>query len=130
MRRLKVFLFKDWHYKLVSLLMGTTLWFFVNLGERVPMSIERSIEIYNKEQGYEYKLERKRARVRLKVMERFVPEGMIESIGVGVNVKGLKEGEYTLRVEVKDLPKFLITIEKIEPEFVKVKVIKAPGGGN
>ncbi|WPM31405.1 hypothetical protein IAE16_06180 [Hydrogenobacter sp. T-2] len=130
MRRLEVFLFRDWQYKLISLLMGTILWFFVTLGERVPMSIERSIEVYNKEQGYEYKLERKRARVRLKVMERFVTENMIEAIGVGVNVKGIKEGEYTLRVEVKDIPKFLITIERIEPEFVKVKVIKAPKGGN
>ena len=130
MRRLKVFVFKDWQYKLLSLLMSTILWFFVNLGERVPMSIERSIEVYNKEQGYEYKLERKRVRVRLKVMERFVPEGIIEAIGVGVNVKGIREGEYTLRIEVKGLPKFLITVERIEPEFVKVKVIKAPEGGN
>ncbi len=130
MRRLEVFLLKDWQYKLISLLMGTTLWFFVNLGERVPMSIERSIEVYNKEQGYEYKLEKKRVRIRLKVMERFVPEEMIEGIGVVINVKGLKEGEHTIKVEVKNLPKFLINAERIEPEYIKVRIVKAPEGGD
>ncbi len=130
MRRLEVFLLKDWQYKLISLLMGTTLWFFVNLGERVPMSIERSIEVYNKEQGYEYKLEKKRVRIRLKVMERFVPEEMIEGIGVVINVKGLKEGEHIIKVEVKNLPKFLINAERIEPEYIKVRIVKAPEGGD
>jgi len=129
LRRLEVFVFKDWQHKLLSLLMGTTLWFFVNLGERVPMSVERNIEVYNKEQGYEYKLERKRARIRLKVMERFVPEEMLEGVGVGVNVKGMKEGEYILKVEAKNLPRFLVTVERIEPEYVRVKIIKAPEGG-
>jgi len=130
LRKLKAFIFKDWQYKIISLLMGTTLWFFVNLGERVPMSVERNIEVYNKEQGYEYKLEKKRARIRLRVMEKFVSENMVEAIGVGINVKGIKEGEYTLKIEVKNLPKFLITLERLEPEFVKVKVIKAPQGGD
>ncbi len=129
MRRLEVFLLRDWQYKLVSLLMGIALWFFVNLGERVPMSMERSIEVYDKEKGYEYKLERKRARIRLKVMERFVSEEMIEVIGVGVNVKGMKEGEYTLKVEAKNLPRFLVIVEKIEPEYVRVRITKAPEGG-
>ncbi len=109
--------------------MGATLWFFINIGDRVPMSLERTLEIDNKDKGYEYKLERKRVRIRLRVMERFVPEDALERVNAVVNVKGLKEGEYTLKVEIKNLPRFLVTVERIEPEYVKVKVIKAPEGG-
>lgn len=129
MKKLENLLLKDWQYKLISLLMGATLWFFINIGDRVPMSLERTLEIDNKDKGYEYKLERKRVRIRLRVMERFVPEDALERVNAVVNVKGLKEGEYTLKVEIKNLPRFLVTVERIEPEYVKVKVIKAPEGG-
>lgn len=129
MKGLKAFLFKDWQYKLLSLLIGITLWFFLNLGERVPMSMERTIEIYNREIGYDYKVERKRVKIRLMVMERFVSEEMLESVSAGVNVKGLREGEYTLKVEIRNLPKFLVSVDRIEPEYVRVRIIKAPEGG-
>ncbi|MEJ5338833.1 MAG: hypothetical protein ACK42C_01445 [Aquificaceae bacterium] len=129
MKRLEVFLFRDWQYKILSLLIGIAMWFFINLGERVPMSIERSIEVYNREQGYDYRLERKKARIRLRVMERFVSEEMLEGASAGVNVKGMREGEYTLKVETRNLPKFVVSVDRIEPEYVKVRIIKAPEGG-
>jgi YbbR domain-containing protein len=129
LKRLEVFLFRDWQYKILSLLIGIAMWFFINLGERVPMSIERSIEVYNREQGYDYRLERKKARIRLRVMERFVSEEMLEGASAGVNVKGMREGEYTLKVETRNLPKFVVSVDRIEPEYVKVRIIKAPEGG-
>lgn len=129
MKRLKELLLEDWQYKLFALFAGITLWFFINFGERVPTSIERAIEVYHKEEGYEYRLDRKRVRIRLRVMERFVSEEELEKISAGVDVRGLKEGEYTLRLFVKNVPKFFVSVEKIEPEFVRVRVIRAPGGG-
>lgn len=93
------------------------------------MSIERSVEVYNREQGYDYKLERKRARIRLRVMERFVSEEILEGVSAGVNVKGMREGEYTLKVEARNVPKFTVSVDRIEPEYVKVRIIKAPEGG-
>lgn len=128
MKRLRDFLLRDWQYKLLSLLMGTALWFFINLGERVPMSIERTIEVYNEEKGYQYRLERKRAKIRLNVMERFVPEEMLERVSAGVDVRGLGEGEYLLRVEVRNLPRLLVSVERVEPERLRVRIIKAPEG--
>ncbi|MCS6957579.1 MAG: hypothetical protein RMK75_03870 [Aquificaceae bacterium] len=120
---------KDWQYKLLALLLGTTLWFVLNLGQKVPTSVERPIELLNQEKGYEYKLDRKRARIRLLVMERFVSEETLDEIAVIVDVKGLREGEYTLKVEVKNIPRFLVSVEKLEPEYVRLKVSKAPQGG-
>lgn len=126
---LKDALIKDWQYKLLALFMGTTLWFINNFGGKVPMNIERYIEIFNQRDGYTYKLERKKVRLKLSVMERFVSEEMIENITVGIDVKGLEEGEYLLKVYVKNVPKFIVSVEKIEPDYVKVKVIKAPNRG-
>ena len=120
---------KDWQYKLLALLLGTTLWFVLNLGQKVPTSVERPIELLNQEKGYEYKLDRKRARIRLLVMERLVSEKTLDEIAVIVDVRGLREGEYTLKVEVKNIPKFLVSVEKLEPEYVRLKVSKAPQGG-
>ncbi|MFN3871055.1 MAG: hypothetical protein ACK4MW_06195 [Aquificaceae bacterium] len=130
MKGLKDLLINDWQYKLLALLLGISLWLTLNLGARVPVRLERHIDVFNKEEGYTYRLESKRAIVRLQVMERFVPEEALEKIQVGVDVKGLKEGEYTLKVEVRNITRFIISVEKIEPEYVRVKVIKAPKGGS
>ncbi|MFN3946707.1 MAG: hypothetical protein ACK4LA_01310 [Aquificaceae bacterium] len=130
MKGLKDLLINDWQYKLLALLLGISLWLTLNLGARVPVRLERHIDVFNKEEGYTYRLESKRAIVRLQVMERFVPEEALEKIQVGVDVKGFKEGEYTLKVEVRNITRFIISVEKIEPEYVRVKVIKAPKGGS
>lgn len=122
-------LLKDWQYKLLALFMGTTLWFVLNFGGRVLMNMERYLEVFNQREGYTYRLERKRVRLKLRVMERFVSEEVLERIMAGVDVRGLDEGEYTLQVQVKNVPKFIISIERIEPDYVKVKVIKAPNRG-
>jgi YbbR domain-containing protein len=129
LKGLKSILIKDWQYKLFALLMGLSLWVVLNIGQRVPMSVERSIEVINQSEGYEYRLERKKVKIRLEVMERLVSEEMVDRVKAYVDVRGLKEGEYVLNVEIGDLPKFLISVDKVEPEYVKVRVIKAPGGG-
>ncbi|MCS7195789.1 MAG: hypothetical protein NZ827_00775 [Aquificaceae bacterium] len=126
---LKRLILHDWHYKLLSLVMGVVLWFLLNMGERVPLGVERQIEMVDQEKGYEYRLERKRVKIRLRVMERFVHEETLEKITASVSLRGLKEGEHTLKVEVKNVPKFLVSVERTEPEYVKVRVIKAPEGG-
>ncbi|MCX7989024.1 MAG: hypothetical protein N2648_00055 [Aquificaceae bacterium] len=126
---LKRLILHDWHYKLLSLVMGVVLWFVLNMGERVPLGVERQIEMVDQEKGYEYRLERKRVKIRLRVMERFVHEETLEKITASVSLRGLKEGEHTLKVEVKNVPKFLVSVERTEPEYVKVRVIKAPEGG-
>ncbi|MCS6997875.1 MAG: hypothetical protein NZL86_00575 [Aquificaceae bacterium] len=126
---LKRLIIHDWHYKLLSLVMGVVLWFVLNMGERVPLGVERQIEMVDQEKGYEYRLERKRVKIRLRVMERFVHEETLEKITASVSLRGLKEGEHILKVEVKNVPKFLVSVERTEPEYVKVRVIKAPEGG-
>ncbi|MCS7171466.1 MAG: hypothetical protein NZ851_04025 [Aquificaceae bacterium] len=129
MRIFKGIFIKDWQYKVLAVLMGIALWFVLNMGDRVSVTIERPVEIMNQEVGYEYRLDRKKVRIRLKVMERFVSEEVLEWATAGISVKGLKEGEYSLKVEVKNLPRFLVSIEKVEPEHLRVKVLKTPGGG-
>ncbi len=126
---LKDLLLKDWQYKLLALFMGFSLWFILNFGGKVPISLEKSVEIFNPRDGYTYRLERRKIKLKLKVMERFASEEMLEKITVGVDVGGLSEGEYVLKVEVRNMPKFIVSMEKLEPEYVKVKVIKAPNRG-
>lgn len=126
---LKSLLLKDWQYKLLALFMGTALWFVLNFGGRVSINMERYLEVFNQREGYAYRLERKRVRLKLSAMERFVSEEMLEKITVGVDVKGLEEGEYILKVEVKNLPRFIISVDRVEPDYVKVKVMKAPSRG-
>lgn len=128
--KLKEIFFDDWHLKAMALLMGTTLWFVLKFGEKSPLSVERNIEIINQEKGYEYRLEKRRAKVRLRLMERVVSEEMIERLAPYVDVKGLREGDHLLRVGIKNVSRFLVSVEKVEPEYVRVRVLKAPEGGN
>lgn len=93
------------------------------------MSLERPLEVFNQEEGYTYKLEKRKVRIKLRVMERLVPENMLEGISAGVDVKGLREGEYLLKVKIGNLPRFIVSVEKVDPEYIKVRVLKAPNGG-
>lgn len=119
----------DWHYKLLSLLLSVGSWLVLNLGESVPLAIERHVELINQEKGYEYRLEKKKVKIRLRVMERFFSEEALEKVGAVIDLKGLREGEHILKVELRNLPRFLVSVERTEPEYVKVKVIKTPRGG-
>ncbi|MCS7262282.1 MAG: hypothetical protein NZ560_02540 [Aquificaceae bacterium] len=122
-------LLQDWQYKLLSLFVGTALWLALGFGERVTVSLERTIELVNREPDYTYKLERTRVKARLRVVERLVSQDALEEATAYVDVGGLKEGEYLLKVRVRDLPRFLVSVEKIEPPQVRVKVMKAPQRG-
>ncbi|MEZ0360660.1 MAG: hypothetical protein ABWK04_02000, partial [Hydrogenobacter sp.] len=92
----KIFLY-DWQYKFLALLLGFFLWLIVNLGVRVPIVVERSIQIVNEDPHYVYKLERKRVRIRLLVIERLSLNESIEGVKAIVDVKGLGEGDYILK---------------------------------
>ncbi len=129
MKVVKDFLLKDWPYKLIALFMGFSLWAILNFGGKITMSLEKPIEVFNPKEGYTYKLDKKRVRVRLHVVERFISEEMIEKIRVGIDVKGLEEGEYVIKIQAKNLPRFVASVEKVEPDYVRVKVLRAPNGG-
>ncbi|RMH79424.1 MAG: hypothetical protein D6674_07965 [Acidobacteria bacterium] len=126
---LRKFLISDWQYKLLALLLSISFWLMLNLGERVSISVEKNLQVINKEGGMDYKVDRKRVKLRLRVIERLVTEEMIEGIKVYADVKGLSEGEYIIKVDVYNPSRFLIGIERIEPDYVRVRVLKAPEGG-
>ncbi|WP_340694348.1 hypothetical protein [Hydrogenobacter thermophilus] len=124
----KIFLY-DWQYKFLALLLGFFLWLVVNLGVRVPIVVERSIQIVNEDPHYVYKLERKRVRIRLLVIERLSLNESIEGVKAIVDVKGLGEGDYILRVHVESPFKLLVYPSNVEPEYIKVYVRKKPPEG-
>ncbi|MEZ0361536.1 MAG: hypothetical protein ABWK04_06570 [Hydrogenobacter sp.] len=124
----KIFLY-DWQYKLLALLLGFFLWLVVNLGVRVPIVVERSVQIVNEDPHYVYKLERKRVRIKLLVIERLSLNESIEGVKAIVDVKGLGEGDYILKVHVESPFKLLVYPSNVEPEYIKVYVRKKPPEG-
>jgi YbbR domain-containing protein len=126
---LRKFLFEDLQYKVVSLIVGFLLWFAVNFGTRTSLSVEREVELKNTQSNYAYKLSKKRVRMKVSFVERLVSEGALENIQPFVDVRGLNTGRYLVKVEVRNPYKFLVSVDKVEPEKVEVIIQEAPQRG-
>jgi YbbR domain-containing protein len=126
---LRKFLFEDLQYKLVSLIVGFLLWSAVNFGTRTSLSVEREVELKNTQSNYAYKLSKKRVRMKVSFVERLVSEGALENIQPFVDVRGLNTGRYLVKVEVRNPYKFLVSVDKVEPEKVEVIIQEAPQRG-
>jgi YbbR domain-containing protein len=126
---LRKFLFEDLQYKVVSLIVGFLLWFAVNFGTRTSLSVEREVELKNTQSNYAYKLSKKRVRIKVSFVERLVSEGALENIQPFVDVRGLNTGRYLVKVEVRNPYKFLVSVDKVEPEKVEVIIQEAPQRG-
>jgi len=123
---LRKFLFEDIQYKVVSLIVGFLLWSAVNFGTRTSLSVEREVELKNAQNNYIYKLSKKRVRIKVSFVERLVSEGALENIQPFVDVRGLNTGRYLVKVEVRNPYKFLVSVDKVEPEKVEVIIQEAP----
>jgi YbbR domain-containing protein len=126
---LRKLLFEDLQYKVVSIIVGFLLWFAVNFGTRASLSVEKEIELKNTQDNYVYKLSRKKVRMKVSSAERLLSEGALENLQPFVDVRGLNAGRYLLKVEVKNPYKFLVSVDKVEPEKVEVIIQEAPQGG-
>jgi YbbR domain-containing protein len=126
---LRKLLFEDIQYKVVSLIVGFLLWFAVNFGTRASLSVEREVELKNTQSNYAYKLSKKRVRIKVSFVERLVSEGALENIQPFVDVRGLNTGRYLVKVEVRNPYKFLVSVDKVEPEKVEVIIQEAPQKG-
>jgi YbbR domain-containing protein len=126
---LRKFLFEDIQYKVVSLIVGFLLWFAVNFGTRTSLSVEREVELKNTQNNYAYKLSKKRVRIKVSFVERLVSEGALENIQPFVDVRGLNTGRYLVKVEVRNPYKFLVSVDKVEPEKIEVIIQEAPQRG-
>lgn len=126
---LRKFLFEDIQYKVVSLIVGFLLWSAVNFGTRASLSVEREVELKNTQSNYIYKLSKKKVRIKVSFVERLIPEGALENIQPFVDVRGLNTGRYLVKVEVRNPYKFLVSVDKVEPEKVEVIIQEAPQRG-
>jgi len=126
---LRKLLFEDIQYKVVSLIVGFLLWSAVNFGTRASLSVEREVELKNAQNNYAYKLSRKKVRIKVSFVERLVSEGALENIQPFVDVRGLNTGRYLVKVDVRNLYKFLVSVDKVEPEKVEVIIQEAPQRG-
>jgi YbbR domain-containing protein len=126
---LRKLLFEDIQYKVVSLIVGFLLWSAVNFGTRTSLSVEREVELKNTQNNYVYKLSKKRVRIKVSFVERLVSEGALENIQPFVDVRGLNTGRYLVKVEVRNPYKFLVSVDKVEPEKVEVIIQEAPQRG-
>ncbi|WP_041434064.1 hypothetical protein [Thermocrinis albus] len=127
---LKGLLTEDIPLKLIALTVGFSLWFVVNFGTRVPVTVEKPVEILHPQQGFSYHLSVKKVKIKLLLIERLMPEDVVEGVKAYVDVRGLSEGSYTLKVQVETPFKFLAFPESVHPEYVKVKISKAPPEGD
>jgi len=126
---LRKLLFEDIQYKVVSLIVGFLLWSGVNFGTRASLSVEKEIELKNAQDNYVYKLSRRKVRMKVSFVERLVSEGALENIQPFVDVRGLNTGRYLVKVEVRNPYKFLVSVDKVEPEKVEVIIQEAPRRG-
>uniref|UniRef100_A0A7C5T0L3 YbbR-like domain-containing protein n=1 Tax=Thermocrinis ruber TaxID=75906 RepID=A0A7C5T0L3_9AQUI len=126
---LRKLLFEDIQYKVVSLIVGFLLWSAVNFGTRVSLSLEKEIELKNAQDNYVYKLSRKRVRMKVSFVERLVSESALENLQPFVDVRGLNTGKYLLKVDVRNPYKFLVLVDKVEPEKIEVIIQEAPQRG-
>jgi YbbR domain-containing protein len=126
---LRKLLFEDIQYKVVSLIVGFLLWFAVNFGTRTSLSVEREVELKNAQDNYIYKLSKKRVKMKVSFVERLVSEGALENIQPFVDVRGLNTGRYSLKVDVMNPYKFLVSVDKVEPEKIEVIIQEAPQRG-
>jgi len=126
---LRKLLFEDLQYKVVSLIVGFLLWSAVNFGTRASLSVEREVELKNTQNNYVYKLLKKRVRMKVSFVERLVSEGALENIQPFVDVRGLNTGRYLVKVEVRNPYKFLVLVDKVEPEKIEVIIREAPQRG-
>lgn len=126
---LRKFLFEDIQYKVVSLIVGFLLWSAVNFGTRASLSVEKEVELKNTQSNYIYKLSKKRVRIKVSFVERLISEGALENIQPFVDVRGLNTGRYLVKVEVRNPYKFLVSVDKVEPEKVEVIIQEAPQRG-
>lgn len=126
---LRKFLFEDIQYKVVSLIVGFLLWSAVNFGTRASLSVERDVELKNTQSNYIYKLSRKKVRMKVSFVERLISEGALENLQPFVDVRGLNTGRYLVKVEVRNPYKFLVSVDKVEPEKVEVIIQEAPQRG-
>jgi len=126
---LRKLLFEDIQYKVVSLIVGFLLWSAVNFGTRASLSVEREVELKNAQDNYVYKLSRKKVRIKVSFVERLISEGALENIQPFVDVRGLNTGRYLVKVEVRNPYKFLVLVDKVEPEKIEVIIQEAPQRG-
>ena len=126
---LRKLLFEDVQYKVISLIVGFLLWSAVNFGTRASLSVEREVELKNTQNNYVYKLSKKRVRMKVRFVERLVSEGALENIQPFVDVRGLNTGRYLVKVEVRNPYKFLVLVDKVEPEKIEVIIQEAPQRG-
>jgi YbbR domain-containing protein len=126
---LRKLLFEDIQYKVVSLIVGFLLWSAVNFGTRTSLSVEREVELKNAQDNYVYKLSKKRVRIKVSFVERLLSEGALENIQPFVDVRGLNTGKYLLKVDVRNPYKFLVLVDKVEPEKIEVIIQEAPQRG-
>jgi YbbR domain-containing protein len=126
---LRKLLFEDLQYKVVSIIVGFLLWFAVNFGTRASLSVEKEIELKNTQDNYVYKLSRKKVRMKVSSAERLLSEGALENLQPFVDVRGLNTGRYLVKVEVRNPYKFLVSVDKVEPEKVEVIIQEAPQRG-
>jgi hypothetical protein len=126
---LRKLLFEDLQYKVVSIIVGFLLWFAVNFGTRTSLYVEREVELKNAQDNYAYKLSNKRVRIKVSLVERLISEDALENLQPFVDVRGLNAGRYLLKVEVRNPYKFLVSVDKVEPEKVEVIIQEAPQRG-
>jgi hypothetical protein len=126
---LRKLLFEDIQYKVVSLIVGFLLWSAVNFGTRASLFVEKEVELKNPQSNYVYKLSRKKVRMKVSFVERLVSESALENLQPFVDVRGLNTGRYLLKVEVRNPYKFLVLVDKVEPERIEVIIQEAPQRG-
>jgi len=126
---LRKLLFEDIQYKVVSLIVGFLLWFAVNFGTRASLSVEKEVELKNTQDNYVYNLSRKKVRMKVSFVERLVSESALENLQPFVDVRGLNTGRYLVKVEVRNPYKFLVLVDKVEPEKIEVIIQEAPQRG-
>ncbi|NPB06727.1 MAG: hypothetical protein GXO03_03865 [Aquificae bacterium] len=112
-------------YLLLAFAVALSLWVAYNFGSRERVEAVRFVELLNADERYAYELKPPFVEISLLVARKFVRSPLLERVRAFVNVKGLKEGTYLLKVVVHSPLPFLISPTGVNPPRVRVVIKKA-----
>lgn len=114
-------LLEDWKYKLLALVVAMSLWSAVNLGNRVPVTVTRYIEIRNGSSDLIYELQPKSVNLRVYVSEKLLYSRFLKEVKAYVDLSHIKEpGTYRLKVNAETGVPLLVHPASIDPSFIEV----------
>ncbi len=111
-------------YLFLSFVLALSLWITYNFGKRESLDVVRFVSLVGTSPDYTYRVSPPFVDITLLVSRKLLRSKLIEKVEAYVNVEGLGEGTYRLRVYASSPLPFLIEPSAVNPPEVRVEIRK------